>query len=299
MRPVKQFVPLMPFAMFFVMASAALSVGQTSKASLGNADPGRRVVATGRLLGSRKVQRISVSRTNGIVGLVIESITSPRKILWETNSHKLETKIDSVRIADLDGDDFPEILTLWWKGPSAALRVFHWDIHQRSFAEISSDEEIDKVRSYRVERKDGRTSRLVVASGPGPTSGFAAREYELRNSRLVRTAGGLGVNTTGESGIEGQAVLSPSHPGPVRQGDSGTVPYKTTIVIWNASDGREVARIETGSDGRFRVALKPGIYRVGSPQQTGRFLPRANEETVTVTPGKFAKLTLDFDSGMR
>ena len=293
MRPVKQHVPLMSFAIFFVMASAALSVGQTKQES------GRRVIASGRLLGSREVQRISVFRTNGVVGLVIES-TSPSTILWRTNSNKNETKIDSVRIEDLDGDDIPEILTLWWKGPSAVLRVFHWDIHQRDFAEISSDEEINKVRSYRVERKAARASaRLVVASNFGPTSGIAAREYELRNSRLVRTAGGLDVNTTGESGIEGQAMISPSHPGPVRQGESGTAPYKTTLVIWNASDGREVTRVETGSDGRFRVVLKPGTYRVGSPQQTGRFLPRGNEETVTVTAGKFAKLTLNFDSGMR
>lgn len=107
------------------------------------------------------------------------------------------------------------------------------------------------------------------------------------------------MTTQGESGIEGQAVISPVRPGPQRQGDPGSAPYKTTLVVWSADGGREVTRFETGSDGRFRVALPPGTYRIGSPSQTGRFVPRAGEETVTVEAGKYVRVTISFDSGIR
>jgi hypothetical protein len=80
---------------------------------------------------------------------------------------------------------------------------------------------------------------------------------------------------------------------------SDTAPYKTTLVVWRSDGDREVTRFETGSDGRFRVALPPGTYRVGPPPQTGRSLPRGGEETVTVLPGKFVRVTINFDSGMR
>jgi hypothetical protein len=300
MRSVRQYVPLTSFAALLALASAALPIGQASKAPTQQPDRNRSMVASGRLLGNRELLQVSVSQTEGTVALVIESVTANPKILWQANSRNSETNIDSVRIADLDGDGIPELLTLWWKGSSAALRIFHWDANQRSFVEIPLDEEIDNVRSYRVEHKVGRlSSRLVVDSRSAPSSGLTAREYELRDSRLVRSGGGLDVKTTGESGIEGQALISPAHPGPLRQGEPASVPFKTTIVVWNTGDGREVTRVDTGSDGRFRVTMRPGTYRVGPPQQTGRFLPRASEETVTVTAGKFVQVTINFDSGIR
>ena len=297
MRPAKDLVPLTPFAILLAITSAALCIAQTRNPSE-QPDRSHRVIASGRLIGNSEVQRISVARTNGSVKLIIES-TTPPKIIWETSGHNAETRIDSVRIADLDGDGVPEVLTLWWKGANSVLRVFHWDTRQRSFAEITSDEEIDNVRSYRTESNRRTTTRLVVASSLGRDSEQTTREYELRNSSLVRTAGEMNTKTTDESGIEGQAIISPSHPGPVRQGESGTAPFKTTIAVWDTVDGREVARVETDSDGRFRVVLRPGTYRVGSPRQTGRMLPRAGEETVSVTAGNFSKVTINFDSGMR
>ena len=296
MKPVKDLVPLTRFAILF--ASAALCVAQTRKPS---EQPNRphSVVATGRLLGNREVQQISVARSNDSVKLIIESVMSPPKAIWETNSRNQETKIDSVRIADLDGDGIPEVLTVWRKAANSILRVFHWDQSQRSFAEITSDEEIDNVRSYRLESNGRTMTRVVVASSLVRDSEQTTRKYELRNSKLVRAAGGLDAKTANDSGIEGQALISPSHPGPIRQGESGTAPFKTTIAVWDKVDGREVARVDTDADGRFRVAVRPGTYRVGSPPQTGRFLPRSSEETVTVTAGKFAKVTINFDSGMR
>ena len=208
--------------------------------------------------------------------------------------------------SDLDGDRVPEIVSLWRRGSSggAALRVFHWDRAQQSFAELQFEGEINAVYSYRVVPAGGNrsSSRLAVdirSDTGGRRSTVPGSEYELRGSRLVRVGGGRVVTTQGESGIEGQAVISPAHPGPQREGLPSSAPYKTTLVVWSAADDREVKRFETGSDGRFRVALAPGTYRVGAPHQSGRFLPRGNEVTVTVAPGKFVQVTIEFDSGMR
>ena len=103
-----------------------------------------------------------------------------------------------------------------------------------------------------------------------------------------------------ESGIEGQTVISPARPGPQRQGQPGSASYQTTLAVVNTADGREVARFQTGSDGRFRVPLPPGEYTIGPPAdaQPRRF-PRGEQHTVTVVRGQFTQVTVAFDSGMR
>jgi hypothetical protein len=181
--------------------------------------------------------------------------------------------------------------------------VAHWDRIRSSFVEVQSDSEINQVHSYRVvpASRNRPPSRIVIeqrSAGSDRRSTVPAVEYELRGSKLTRV-GGDRIVAQGESGIEGQAVISPAHPGPVRQGESGSAPYKTTLVVWSADGDREIARFETGPDGRFRVALPPGEYRVGPPAQKGRFLPRASEESVTVTSGRYTQVTIGFDSGMR
>lgn len=292
--------PLMPLAICFAMVSAAAALERSIQGSHQGAARRQRVVASGRLIGTRDLQQVVTWQTAGVVHLAIKTIGSRPRILWETDAGNSESNIDSVRVADLDADGVPEIISLWSKGssPDAALRVFHWKRDQSSFIELQFEDQNYRVRSYRIVRGNG-ASRLAVDAGPERGARPVVREYELRGSNLVRVGGGLVVATKGESGIEGQAVISPTHPGPVRQGQSDTAPYKTTIVIWNAGNNREVARIDTGSDGRFRVVLPPGTYRVGSPPRSGRFLPRAGEETVTVAEGKFAHVTISFDSGMR
>jgi hypothetical protein len=68
----------------------------------------------------------------------------------------------------------------------------------------------------------------------------------------------------------------------------------------NTGDGREMARVQTGSDGRFRVSLPPGEYTIGpAPDQPARRFPRGEQQTVKVLPRQFTKVTIGFDSGMR
>lgn len=298
MKLPKFVLPLMPFAICFAMVSAA--AGLESSIQGPGAARRQRVAARGPLIGTRDIQQVVTWQTAGVAHLAIKSIGTRPRILWETDARNSESNVGSVRVSDLDADGIPEILSLWSKGSSsdAVLRVFHWNRSRGSFIELQFEDQNYRVRSYRIVRGTG-TSRLAVDARPERGARPLVREYELRGSNLVRVGGGLVVTTKGESGIEGQAVISPTHPGPVRQGESDSAPYKTTIVIWNAGNNREVARVDTGADGRFRVVLPPGTYRVGPPPRSGRFLPRAGEETVTVAEGKFAHVTISFDSGMR
>jgi hypothetical protein len=156
-----------------------------------------------------------------------------------------------------------------------------------------------EVQRFRIQTSASHRRITVYKRAPTGWPIVAGGEFEVSGSEIIRVAGGAGVTTHSESGIEGQALISPVGPGPTRQGQPDSAPFRTTLVISRASDGSEVRRLETGSDGRFRVALPPGTYTVGPPVGTGRRLPRAGQETVTVAPGKFAQVTINFDSGMR
>lgn len=300
-----RYLPLMTLAVLLATSSAASCFCVTA-AALQTASQ-RHVVARGHLTGTRDVQQVVTWRTranspsaNGMIThLAIENAGRDRRMLWQAEEPFPAVDINSVQVVDLDGDSIPELLGLWWQSGSrgAVLRVFHWDRRSNNFAELPikrGDASNASIQSYRLRGGAGR-QRIVVYT----RATVAAGEFELRGSEIVPVGGGVGVSTQGSSGIEGQALISPIHGGPVRVGESDTAPFKTTLVVLRASDGAEVARLETGSDGRFRVALPPGTYNVGPPANTGRRLPRGGQETVTVLPGKVAHVTINFDSGMR
>lgn len=306
-------VPLMTLVSFLTMSSAAIVLSRTLPGPQTGSLQRRRVVERGHLTGGRELQQIVTWQTPNARGervpylvahLAIETVGTRPRILWQAEGGESQYLVDSVHAADLDGDGVPEITALWWKGIStgAALRVFHWDRGSQSFIELRFDNEPVGVRSYRLIPSARSTRRLAVYVRPesGRTERTVpAGEYELRGSMLIRMRGGETVTAQGESGIEGQAVIRPARPGPTRQGEPDTAPYKTTLAVRSASDGREIRQLETGSDGRFRVVLPPGIYKIGPAARAGRFFPRADEQTITVRQGRFAHVTIEFDSGMR
>ena len=77
-----------------------------------------------------------------------------------------------------------------------------------------------------------------------------------------------------DTGIEGRITIGPSTP-VARAGEPSTRPYQTTIAVLDA-DGREVTRFATDADGRFRVLLAPGTYRL-RPEARGPFPPRKRD----------------------
>jgi len=101
----------------------------------------------------------------------------------------------------------------------------------------------------------------------------------------------------GESGIEGIITISPARPGPVRADEAASVPLaNATFVVEN--NNSEVASLTTDDQGRFRVLLAPGHYKVslkGRKSTIGRFGPFE----VDVTSGKMTNVQWECDSGIR
>jgi hypothetical protein len=101
----------------------------------------------------------------------------------------------------------------------------------------------------------------------------------------------------GQSGIEGVITISPAKPGPIRADAAGSVPLaNATFAV--ANDKGEVASFTTDDQGRFRVSLPPGHYKVslkGRKSSIGRFGPFE----VDVAAGKMTNVQWECDSGIR
>jgi len=110
------------------------------------------------------------------------------------------------------------------------------------------------------------------------------------------TAAACKPETPPDSGIEGLVSIGPVSP--VSQpGEPDSRPYSAELSIIRLSDGEEIARVTSADDGRFRVPLAPGRCLV-EPQQ-GQPFPTAPSQEVTVDAGRFTRIQVDYDSGIR
>jgi hypothetical protein len=119
---------------------------------------------------------------------------------------------------------------------------------------------------------------------------------------------GANAGVTVSSGIEGQALIGPTCP-VARVGDRKCAdrPYHTTIIV-KTLDGREVARVPTDAQGKFRAALEPEFYSISTSSAkrmqvvTVKDAPvtlRLPDHQVQVVVGRFTAVKLIFDSGIR
>jgi len=100
-----------------------------------------------------------------------------------------------------------------------------------------------------------------------------------------------------ETGIEGVITISPAQPGPIRAGAPGSLPLANTAFVVQNENG-EVASFTTDDQGRFRIPLAPGHYKVfikGRKSSIGRYGPFEAD----VVAGKMTKAQWQCDSGIR
>ena len=101
----------------------------------------------------------------------------------------------------------------------------------------------------------------------------------------------------GESGIEGVITISPANPGPIRADAPGSVPLANAPFVVEKNND-EVTSFITDDQGRFRVSLLPGHYKIslkGRKTTIGRFGPFEAD----VAPGKITNVQWECDSGIR
>ena len=101
----------------------------------------------------------------------------------------------------------------------------------------------------------------------------------------------------GESGIEGVITISPANPGPTRDDAPGSVPLANATFAVEKNNG-EVTSFTTDDQGRFRVSLPPGHYKISMKERKssiGHFGPFDTD----VAPGKMTTVQWECDSGIR
>jgi len=97
------------------------------------------------------------------------------------------------------------------------------------------------------------------------------------------------------SGLYGTVRKGPVRP-VCRAGEPCTVPVEVTLVF--SRQGREVARLRSNRQGRYRVALPPGYYQIRTVERIGiRRLPRPH--AVHVRAGHWDRIDLFLDTGIR
>jgi len=101
-----------------------------------------------------------------------------------------------------------------------------------------------------------------------------------------------------QSGVEGVITVSPWHPGPVRADEPASRPLtNATFVIQTEADA-VISEFTTDAQGRFRVLLPPGRYRIslkGKKGGVGKYGPFE----VDVAAGKMTPVQWQCDTGMR
>jgi len=100
------------------------------------------------------------------------------------------------------------------------------------------------------------------------------------------------------TGIEGQVRIGPMCP-VVQQGqECPDQPYQAVLII-QTSAGRQVTRITTDAEGKFRLTLAPGTYILHPQTPQNSPMPFATDQTFNVVKGHFTQITIVFDSGIR
>jgi hypothetical protein len=99
-----------------------------------------------------------------------------------------------------------------------------------------------------------------------------------------------------DSGIEGIVLLGPTCPVQTVEHPCPDRPLAADIVV-STSDGKEVASVRSGPDGKFRIGLRPGGYVLTVSKPKG--IQFAKPLSVTVPPRGFVHVTVSVDSGIR
>jgi len=77
-------------------------------------------------------------------------------------------------------------------------------------------------------------------------------------------------------------------------------PISARVTAVDAATGVAVAATTSGTDGRFRMSLTPGRYRLEAVNLSGAAYPRSSLPVeVYVERGRYTPVTLQFDSGIQ
>lgn len=102
---------------------------------------------------------------------------------------------------------------------------------------------------------------------------------------------------SGQAGVSGKIILSPTCGGPAQTGENCTKPYKATVIVKN-KNGKEITRFTSDVRGNFSVKLDPGIYILEPVNKPNDIYPVGKPQEVKVTDGKMTDVTIIYETGM-
>lgn len=128
---------------------------------------------------------------------------------------------------------------------------------------------------------------------------FAALWFPLVALVLLPAACAKG-NLAGatDSGIHGIVLLGPMCPVEQANSPCPDAPMQIEVRIID-EHGAEIAKAQSGADGRFTVMLDPGTYELVAVLPAGGGSRSAQPVTVTVSAHSFAEAKVLVDSGIR
>ena len=101
------------------------------------------------------------------------------------------------------------------------------------------------------------------------------------------------------SGIEGTVTISPVGPPTADETKAASQPYSATLAILLAGSDREISRVISDAEGKFRVALPPGTYRIVPISSNPMVPPYAEPIEVQVPESGYVSVNIIYDSGIR
>ena len=116
---------------------------------------------------------------------------------------------------------------------------------------------------------------------------------------LLAVGCGGGPGAPPDSGVEGVTTVDGGCP-PARDAPPcPDKPLSARLKITRAGSDEAVVTVNSGEDGRFRIALAPGAYTLQPENLAGTPLPIAQPIDVRVIASRFTTVEVPFDSGVR
>jgi Carboxypeptidase regulatory-like domain len=100
------------------------------------------------------------------------------------------------------------------------------------------------------------------------------------------------------SGIEGAITIAPWHAGPVRVDEPSAKPLANATFVVQTEMDTVASEFTTDAQGRFRVSLAPGRYKVSLKNRSSS-IGKYGPFEVDVTAGRMTTVQWQCDSGMR
>ena len=115
-------------------------------------------------------------------------------------------------------------------------------------------------------------------------------------STVIALTSAGGATAAESSGLRGVVMRGPVTP-VCMVGQPCDEPAANVRLVF-LRNGKAVARVRTGRDGRYRLALAPGVYRVRTAVRPtiGRGI---EPQTVRVPRGRYARVDFSIDTGIR